>query len=108
MIRGVDAGYLCGEKGDGQMATHYDDLPKGEGRIVTDRRVAVFKDQDGNLHAFSSVCPHRGCDVMWNGAERVWDCPCHGSRFAPEGGIIRGPATTPLVSVEVTESGQAS
>jgi len=60
----------------------------------------VFKDLDGKVHALSSVCPHRGCDVLWNAVESVWDCPCHGSRFAPKGALIRGPATVPLAAAE--------
>lgn len=38
-------------------------------------------------------CPHLGCALKWNAAERSWDCPCHGSRFTEEGKLIDNPAT---------------
>jgi Rieske Fe-S protein len=85
------------------MSTRHDDLAKGEGKRLADRRVALYRDGGGNMHAFSSVCPHRGCDVEWNGEEKVWDCPCHGSRFTAEGAVIRGPAAQPMPPVDVPE-----
>jgi Rieske Fe-S protein len=39
------------------------------------------------------------CDVAWNGAEKTWDCPCHGSRFTPDGDVINGPAHEPLEKI---------
>jgi Rieske Fe-S protein len=85
------------------MGTRHDDLPMGEGKLLADRRVVLYRDVGGNLHAMSSVCPHRGCDVQWNGDDKVWDCPCHGSRFAPDGTVIRGPAMQRLSPAEVPE-----
>jgi Rieske Fe-S protein len=85
------------------MSTRHDDLPKGQGRLLADRRIAIYRDEAGILHALSSVCTHRGCDVEWNGEEKVWDCPCHGSRFAADGAVLRGPAAQPLPSVDVPE-----
>jgi len=38
-------------------------------------------------------CPHMGCALKWNRAERSWDCPCHGSRFAEDGALLDNPAT---------------
>ena len=41
-------------------------------------------------------CPHMGCGLKWNKEEHSWDCPCHGSRFDENGGVIEGPATGSL------------
>lgn len=38
-------------------------------------------------------CPHMGCALKYNRAERSWDCPCHGSRFDEVGALLDGPAT---------------
>lgn len=81
----------------------HEDLPKGQGRLLPDRHIAMYRDETGLLHAMTSVCPHRGCDVNWNGAEKVWDCPCHGSRFAASGSVLRGPAMQPLAPVKIPE-----
>ena len=41
-------------------------------------------------------CPHLGCVLKWNSAERTWDCPCHGSRFDQEGRLLNNPANGDL------------
>lgn len=58
------------------------------------------------LNAFEAVtnlltiskkrCPHLGCALKWNGNERSWDCPCHGSRFDENGKVIDNPANGDL------------
>lgn len=58
--------------------------------------VAAYRDAQGRLHLLAPTCTHLGCRVVWNGAERSWDCPCHGSRFSISGEILNGPALTPL------------
>ena len=59
-------------------------------------RIAAYRDPQGELHVCSAICPHLGCIVAWNPAERTWDCPCHGSRFAASGRVIAGPAESDL------------
>ena len=61
---------------------------------------AIYRDAAGKLHECSAVCPHLGCIVHWNGAEKTWDCPCHGSRFDKLGKVINGPANTGLTPIE--------
>lgn len=41
---------------------------------------------------FGRRCTHMGCRLEWNAAEKTWDCPCHGSRFAPDGTQLDNPA----------------
>lgn len=76
------------------------DLAPGEGAIVGDgpSQRAVYRDESGALTAVSARCTHLGCIVNWNSGERSWDCPCHGSRFAPDGTVIEGPAVDALAS----------
>ena len=80
-----------------------EDLAPGEGGIFGDGlgQKAVHRDDDGVLHAVSARCTHLGCIVRWNGAERTWDCPCHGSRFEATGGVANGPATKALEPREI-------
>ncbi|MDT5218625.1 MAG: hypothetical protein QOF15_730 [Mycobacterium sp.] len=53
---------------------------------------------DGIERTVSPVCPHLGGIVNWNDADQAWECPLHGSRFAPDGTLLEGPATTDLTT----------
>ncbi|MGI9077008.1 MAG: FAD-dependent oxidoreductase [Gemmatimonadaceae bacterium] len=78
------------------------ELARGSGALMRRgfRKVAVYRDERGEIHERSAVCTHLGCIVDWNTAERTWDCPCHGSRFDPLGKVINGPAIAPLAKVD--------
>lgn len=71
----------------------------GEGSVIEREgdKIAVYAAAAGELQAVSAVCTHLGCTVEFNAADVTWDCPCHGSRFATDGTVIQGPATTNLV-----------
>lgn len=74
-------------------------MAPGQGIVVRSglHRVAVYREGDGDLIAFSARCPHLGCAVRWSPQEKSWDCPCHGSRFdARTGEVLNGPANAPL------------
>jgi glycine/D-amino acid oxidase-like deaminating enzyme/nitrite reductase/ring-hydroxylating ferredoxin subunit len=80
-----------------------DDLAPGDGAVVRadGGRLAVHRDEEGALHAVSARCTHLGCLVSFNRAERAWECPCHGSRFAVDGTVLHGPAVRPLEQREL-------
>ncbi|MFE1437243.1 FAD-dependent oxidoreductase [Streptomyces sp. NPDC058739] len=75
-----------------------EDLAPGDGAVlrVGGHQCAVHRDDSGQLSAVSARCTHLGCLVAFNRAEQAWECPCHGSRFAPDGRILQGPAVRPL------------
>ncbi|HEX8444647.1 MAG TPA: FAD-dependent oxidoreductase [Allosphingosinicella sp.] len=79
-----------------------DELQPGQGALIRHglKQVATFKAEDGTVIRRSPVCTHLGCIVHWNGFEKCWDCPCHGSQFAPDGQVLNGPAVKPLAEVE--------
>jgi len=81
------------------------DVRAGDAKIleVDGKKVAAYRDDSGTLYCVSPICTHLKCDVAWNGAERTWDCPCHGSRFAPDGAVLHGPAHTPLERIQLED-----
>ena len=48
--------------------------------------------------ALDPRCPHQGCAVDWQADEAVFTCPCHGSKFGPDGSVVEGPATRELAN----------
>ena len=89
-----------------------DDVPRGEARTVSvqGRKLAVFRNDHGEVTALSPVCPHMGCVIDWNPQDGTWDCPCHGSRFHACGEVHTGPATRGLekVSLAGDDAGDAT
>jgi glycine/D-amino acid oxidase-like deaminating enzyme/nitrite reductase/ring-hydroxylating ferredoxin subunit len=76
----------------------FDELERGQGAIVRSglRKVAAYRDLNGTLFKCSAKCTHVGCHIHWNSLEMCWDCPCHGSQFAPGGEVLNAPAVSPL------------
>ena len=77
----------------GEVKTR-EDVRRDEGAILRRglKKVAVYRDAAGAFFECSAACTHLGCVVAWNGNEKTWDCPCHGSRFDAFGKVIQGPA----------------
>lgn len=89
------------EKGDIKTV---EELKPGQGAIakINGKKLALYKDEHGTLHAYSAVCTHLGCVVHWNAVEKSFDCPCHGSRFTAEGHVVNGPALKGLKKLEIS------
>jgi len=82
-------------------------LGKGQGGVLnpkTQKPIAAYRDENGQVHKFSALCPHLKGVVCWNDAEKSWDCPVHGSRFSKDGIQIMGPSKAGLGPVD--EEGQ--
>jgi len=78
-----------------------EEIPNGSGAVLREgaSKYAVYRDEEGQIHKYSAVCPHLGGIVRWNSVEKLWDCPCHGSRFNKFGEAVMGPANAPLAPV---------
>ena len=94
---------LVGKWFDKEKLEEFAELAPGEARVTkyNGEKLALYKDEQGELHAVSPVCTHLKCSVAWNNAEQSWDCPCHGSRFSQEGKVLTGPADHDLEKVEL-------
>ncbi len=60
--------------------------------IRNGKNVAIYNDGEQE-HIVLSNCPHMGCTLLFNEAEKTWDCPCHASRFDIDGKCIKGPSS---------------
>ena len=77
-------------------------FPVGSAVKMEAEKLCLFRDQ-GGFHAISTVCTHLGC-IVSHSEEEGFACPCHGSKFAPDGEVIGGPAPTGLPWLEVSVS----
>ena len=79
------------------------ELAPGEAKVVKYEgdSIALYKDENGGLHAVNPACTHINCIVGWNSAEQTWDCPCHGSRFSMDGEMFTAPARKDLEKIDL-------
>ena len=94
--------YLIRDRFSGAEGRSTRELKRGQGKVIErgGAKVAAYRDPSGAVTLRSATCTHMGCSVGWNDAERTWDCPCHGSRFKPDGTVLSGPAESPLAKLD--------
>lgn len=79
----------------------------GEAKMVQIAGKAVIVIRDGSgFKAFSASCTHLGCLVKWDRANKELLCPCHAAVFDANGGVVSGPAPSPLPAYKVKEIGE--
>ena len=95
---------LVSGKFSGEKIKELNDLAAGEAKVVQyeGEKIAMYKDEQHNIHAVNPTCTHIHCTVSWNTAEKSWDCPCHGARYNCDGEVITGPATKNLAVVDLS------
>lgn len=88
----------------------FESILPGEGLVIEQEghKLAACKDEQGGVRVCSAVCTHLGGIVHWNGAEKSWDCPIHGTRFGTGGEVLEGPALLPLKTMDEVINGKAA
>lgn len=81
----------------------FSDIKAGSGTVISKalNKIAAYRDEDGNLHTCTGVCPHLGGVLQWNNDEKTFDCPLHGSRFTPYGVLVNGPSNSDLKKIKL-------
>ena len=78
-----------------------EDIKIGEGKIikVDNEKVGVYKANDGEVYKVKPICTHLGCELYFNNVDKVWECPCHGSKFTYDGKSIEVPSNKNLKNI---------
>lgn len=90
--------------------TEVSELPIGEPRSLdygitmkdgwmetkTVKAVWAVRHADDRVTVYSPICPHLGCGFRWDGKDKKFKCPCHGSVYDISGKVLAGPAPRPL------------
>jgi len=75
-------------------------------RYPTDRDPCIaVRTPAGKLVAYSQLCTHLSCAVVYAAAENGLFCPCHHGLFNLAGQPIAGPPTRPLPRVQLEQRG---
>jgi nitrite reductase/ring-hydroxylating ferredoxin subunit len=80
-------------------------LSPGQGGIFTSgiKKIAVYRNENNQIQAFSASCPHLGGLLQWNAEEKSFDCPAHGSRFTGSGKVMNGPSLGDMKKLDIKE-----
>jgi len=80
---------------------------KANGGYLYNAGVIVARTSTGTYVAVSQACTHAGANVEFAGGSNQFQCPAHGSIFASDGSVLRGPASSPLAKYNTSLSGNS-
>lgn len=96
-----------GEFGGQITVGKVEDFPPGSITHIPDGRFYLARLLDGGFLALYQRCTHLGCNVPWDQTAGTFICPCHNSKFSPQGEVLNPPAPRPLDLFQITiENGQ--
>lgn len=92
-----------GEFGGRFVVGQVEDLPVGSVTPLREGKLFLVRLEEDRFKALYQVCTHLGCLVRQT--DEGYGCPCHGSRFAKDGTLLRSPAPRDLdyFAVEVVD-----
>ncbi len=59
---------------------------------INGQKIAIYTDENNVKHQIINKCPHMGCSLIFNEVEKIWECPCHASKFDIDGNCLKGPS----------------
>jgi len=82
-------------------------VPRADGWYRARARETVFLVWDGakQVKVFSATCTHLGCQVLWDGEAKKFNCPCHGGTYDMSGNVLDGPPPRPLTTIDARVEG---
>ncbi|WP_105615224.1 FAD-dependent oxidoreductase [Vallitalea okinawensis] len=103
IVNGTDSAYelIKGKLTDYQSTLEAIPIDQCNIIEINSNNIGVYKDKNGELFAVDITCQHLKCELVWNQAERTWDCPCHGSRYNYRGEVFDGPSNANLVRIDI-------
>lgn len=78
------------------------DIKVEEGKIVNidNNKIGVYKYNENKLYKVKPICTHLGCKLSFNNIEKIWECPCHGSKFNYDVTSLETPSNKNLEIIE--------
>ncbi len=92
-------GFLArGEGAQSPVEISFDEIPPGGASQFLYGGVPgiLIRNEEEGFEAFSLLCTHLGCNVVWNPEKKEFRCPCHDGLFDSRGNVISGPPPAPL------------
>lgn len=82
--------------GEPKALDHVTTIRDGWMETKSHKAVWAVKQADGAVVVYSPICTHLGCGYRWEGEEKKFKCPCHGSMYDIAGRVLGGPAPRSL------------